>query len=354
MPRRVVFRRFGDVSVLELDTYATPAPGPGEIRVDTAFAGVNYADVIARRGFYKWAPGFPTCVGFELAGTVSAIGPGVTEHAVGDRVLAITRFGGYAEQIVVEAKRAWRVPEGVSLDVAAALPAVYMTAWHSLREVARVRQGDTVLIQAVAGGVGIAALQIAKHLGLITYGTASSDDKLAFAREHGLDNAINYSARDFEEEVRVLTRGRGVDVVLDSLGGPISLRSFRALRRGGRLVVFGRYATLSHGQKDWRAVIEWYASVAAVWLWATLSPGRRALKYQIQKFRDPGARRAGAVGGEPRYPMWFRDDFRALVELLRQGRIHPVVAERLPLSDARRAHELLETSASKGKLVLVP
>ena len=154
--------------------------------------------------------------------------------------------------------------------------------------------------------------------------------------------------------MRELTGGDGVDVVLDSLGGPISLRSFRALRPGGRLVVFGRYATLSHGHKNWPAVIEWYAAIVAVWVWGTLSPRRRVLKYQIQKFRDPAQWRPGAVGGEPRYPEWFREDFGTLIELLREGKIHPVVAERLPLSEARRAHELLESSAAKGKLVLVP
>ena len=148
--------------------------------------------------------------------------------------------------------------------------------------------------------------------------------------------------------MRELTGGDGVDVVLDSLGGPISLRSFRALRPGGRLVVFGRYATLSHGRKDWRAVIEWYAAIVAVWLWGKLSPRRRALKYQIQKFRDHAQWRDGAVGGEPRYPEWFREDFGALIQLLREGKIHPVVAERLPLTEARHAHELLESSASKG------
>jgi NADPH2:quinone reductase len=145
-----------------------------------------------------------------------------------------------------------------------------------------------------------------------------------------------------------------VDVVLDSLGGPLSLRSFRALRRGGRLVVFGRYATLSHGRKDWPAVIEWYASIATLWVWAKLSPRRRVSAYHIQKFRDAAQRRPGAVGGEPCDPEWFQEDFHALLELLRRGEIHPVVAERLPLSDARRAHELLESSAAKGKLVLVP
>jgi NADPH:quinone reductase-like Zn-dependent oxidoreductase len=145
-----------------------------------------------------------------------------------------------------------------------------------------------------------------------------------------------------------------VDVVLDSLGGPLSLRSFRALRPGGRLVVFGRYATLSHGRKNWPAVIEWYAAIAALWLWDKLSPRRQVLANQIQKFRDTAQERPGAVGGEPRCPECFQEDFLALLELLRADKIHPVVAERLPLSEARSAHEMLERSAAKGKLVLVP
>ena len=142
--------------------------------------------------------------------------------------------------------------------------------------------------------------------------------------------------------------------MVDSLGGPISLHSFRALLPGGRLVVFGRYNTLKEGHKDWPAVIKWYASIGALWLWEKLSPRRRVLPYQIQKFRDAAQKRPGAVGGEPRYPDWFREDFGVLIELLREGKIHPVVAERLPLSDARRAHELLERTAAAGKLVLVP
>src|SRR5438270_753496 len=143
----------------------------------------------------------------------------------------------------------------------------------------------------------------------------------------------------------------GVDVVLDSLGGPISFRSFRALRPGGRLVVFGRYSTLSHGHKDWRAVFEWWAAILAVWAWDKLSPRRKVLAYHVQRYRDRAARRAGAVGGEPSDPDLFREDSATLIELLREGKIHPVVAQRLPLAEARHAHELLESTASKGKLV---
>ncbi len=206
-------------------------------------------------------------------------------------------------------------------------------------------------MHGAAGRVGTAALELGALAALRLYGTASARDRAAVERLGAV--AIDYRNEDFLARVRKLP-GNGVDVVLESLGGPLSLRSFRALRPGGRLVVFGRYATLSHGRKNWPAVIEWYASIAAVWVWGKLSPRRRALKYQIQKFRDAAQQRPGAVGGEPRYPEWFREDFRALCELLRADKIHPVVAERLPLTEARRAHELLERSAAKGKLVLVP
>jgi len=213
------------------------------------------------------------------------------------------------------------------------------------------KSGETVLVHGAAGRVGIAVLELGALAGLRLYGTASARDRAAVERLGAV--FIDYRNEDFLARVRELT-GDGVNVVLDSLGGPLSLRSFRTLRPGGRLVVFGRYATLSHGRKNWPAVIEWYAAIAALWLWDKLSPRRRVLAYQIQKFRDAAQKRPGAVGGEPRYPEWFREDFRALLKLLRENKIHPVVAERLPLTDARRAHELLERSAAKGKLVLVP
>jgi NADPH:quinone reductase-like Zn-dependent oxidoreductase len=225
-----------------------------------------------------------------------------------------------------------------------------MTAYQVLHRTAKAKSGETVLVHGAAGRVGIAALELGALAGLRLYGTASARDR---AKVEALGAvAIDYRNEDFLARVR--EEAGAVDVVVDSLGGPISLRSFRALRPGGRLVVFGRYATLSHGHKDWRAVIEWYAAIAAVWLWDKLSPRRKVLAYHVQKYRERATRRPGAVGGEPMDPEWFREDFGTLIQLLREGKIHPVVAERLPLAEARHAHELLESSASKGKLVLVP
>ncbi len=340
MPRRLVFRKHGEVDVLELETFASRPPGRGEVRIEVAYAGVNYADVIARRGFYKWAPPLPTCVGFELSGTVVEIGEGVTSLAVGDRVLAITRFGGYADEVVVEARRAWRVPEGASLREAAAIPAVTMTAWHSLREVARVREGESILIQAVAGGVGLAALQIAKHLGLVTYGTASSEEKLAFAKEHGLDHPIDYAKHDFEAEIGRLTHGRGVDHVLDSLGGEGLRKGYRCLARGGLVVTIGAAQVAPTG-KDPIALLKAGAELV-----------KGGVYHPFQLIEDNRG-----IAGVQVLLLW--DDLegldRGMREILawwRAGVLKPHVDRVFPLDEAREAHRRIESRRSRGKLLL--
>jgi NADPH:quinone reductase-like Zn-dependent oxidoreductase len=213
-------------------------------------------------------------------------------------------------------------------------------------------------VHGAAGRVGTALLELGAVAGLGLYGTCSARDRAAVERLGAV--AIDYQNEDFLARMRKLPGG-GVDVVLDGLGGMLSLRSFRALRPGGRLVVFGHSATLRDGHKSWRGWIEWYSATAGVALWGLLSPHRHVFAYRIQKLREgrqwfpvTANHPALPVGGGPRNPEWFREDFAALLTLLREGKIHPVVAERLPLDEARRAHELLEGTAAKGKLVLVP
>ena len=351
--KRVVVDHFGGPEVLRVVEDDDPRPGPGEVRVRVLAAGVSFTDAQLRAGTYiPGGPKPPFTPGYELVGVVEELGPGCSRLREGDRIGALTVWGADADRVCVPEASAVDVPEDLDPAEVLSLLFPYMTAYQVIHRTAKAKSGETVLVHGAAGRVGIATLELGALAGLRLYGTCSARDRAAVERLGAV--AIDYRNEDFLARVRELTGGDGVDVVLDSLGGPISLRSFRALRPGGRLVVFGRYATLSHGHKDWPAVIEWYAAVVAVWVWGTLSPRRRVLKYQIQKFRDPAQWRPGAVGGEPRYPEWFREDFGTLIELLREGKIHPVVAERLPLSDARRAHEMLESSAAKGKLVLVP
>src|SRR5213075_317198 len=241
-------------------------------------------------------------------GVVVELGPECSRLRVGDRIGALTVWGADADRVCVPESGAVEVPEDLDPAEVLSLLFPYMTAYQVLHRTARAKRGETVLVHGAAGRVGTAALELGALAGLRLFGTASARDRAAVERLGAVP--IDYRNEDFLARVRELTGGEGVDVVLDSLGGPLSLRSFRALRPGGRLIVFGRYSTLSHGRKDWSAVIEWYAAIAAVWLWGKLSPRRRVLAYRIQKLRDAAENRPGAVGGVPRYPDWFREDFR--------------------------------------------
>ena len=356
--KRVIVDHFGGPEVLRVVEEDAPQPGPGEVRVRVLAAGVSFTDSQLRAGTYLGVPKPPFTPGYELVGVVEELGPGCTRLRVGDRIGALTVWGADAERVCVPEANAVEVPADLDPAEVVSLVFTYMTAYQLLHRTAKVKHGETVLVHGAAGRVGTAVLELGAVAGLRLYGTCAARDRAAVERLGAV--AIDYQNEDFLARVRELP-GKGVDVVLDGLGGALSLRSFRALRPGGRLIVYGHYATLSHGRKNRRAWIEWYAATATVALWGLLSPSRQVSAYRIQKLREgrqwlpaSGRRRALPVGGGPRDPDWFREDFRALLELLRRGQIHPVVAERLPLTDARRAHELLESSAAKGKLVLVP
>src|SRR6476619_1911342 len=322
--KRVIVDHYGGPEVLKIVDAADPHPGPGEVRVKVLAAGVSFTDAQLRAGTYiPGGPKPPFTPGYELVGVVEELGPDCSRLHVGDRVGALTVWGADAERVCIPEVGAVEVPEDLDPAEVVSLLFPYMTAYQAMHRTAMVKRGETVLVHGAAGRVGIAVLELGAAAGLRLFGTCSARDRAAVEQLGAV--AIDYRNEDFLARVRELTGDAGVDVVLDSLGGPLSLRSFRALRPGGRLVVFGRYATLSNGRKNWPAVIEWYAAVVAVWVWGTLSPRRRVLKYQIQKFRDHAQWRDGAVGGEPRYPEWFREDFGTLIELLREDKIHPVV-----------------------------
>jgi NADPH:quinone reductase len=356
--KRVIVERYGGPEVLRVVEDDDPRPGPGEVRVRVLAAGVSFTDAQLRAGTYLGVPKPPFTPGYELVGVVEELGPGCSRLRAGDRVAALTVWGAYAERVCVREVDAVEVPGELDPAEVVSLVLPYMTAYQLLHRTARVHSGETVLVHGAAGRVGTAVLELGALAALRLYGTASARDRAAVERLGAV--AIDYRNEDFLARVRALP-GKGVDVVLDGLGGALSLRSFRALRPGGRLVVFGHYAMLANGRKSWRGWLEWYAATAGVALWGWLSPRRRVAAYHIQKLREGrqvlpvgGRRRPLLVGGGPRDPEWFREDFLALLELLAADKIHPVIAERLPLVDARRAHELLAQSASVGRLVLIP
>lgn len=355
--KRVVIDRYGGPEVLRVVEDQDPRPGPGEVCVRVLAAGVSATDAQLRAGTYLGVPQPPFTPGYELVGVVEALGPGCSRLSVGDRVASLTVWGAYAERVCVLEANAVEVPEDLDPAEVVGLVLTYMTAYQLLHRTAKAQPGETVLVHGAAGRVGTAVLELGAVAGLRLYGTCSARDRAAVERLGAAP--IDYRNEDFLARVRELP-GQGVDVVLDGIGGALSLRSFRALRPGGRLVVYGHHAVLAGGRRNWRGWIEWYTTSATVALWGLLSPRRSVGVYRIQKLREGhqiiprGARHPLPVGGGPRYPEWYREDFRALLELLSATKIHPVVAQRLPLSEARHAHELLDSSASKGKLVLVP
>jgi NADPH2:quinone reductase len=336
--KRVVVDHYGGPEVVKVVEDEVPRPGPGEVRVRVLAAGVSFTDSQLRAGTYLGGPRPPFTPGYELVGVVEALGPGCQRLCVGDRVGALTVWGADAEHVCVPERYAVEVPEDLDPAEVVSLVFPYMTAYQLLHRAANAQRGESVLVHGAAGRVGTALLELGALAGLRLFGTASARDRSTVERLGAM--AIDYRDEDFLARIRELT-GDGVDIALDPIGGAVSLRSFRALRPGGRLVVYGRHATIAHGTKNWPAVLEWYAGTAAVALWGLVSPSRHVMAYRIQKLRIP-------------HQDWFSEDFRALLELLRRRQIHPVVAERLPFAEARHAHELLESTAAAGKLVLVP
>src|SRR5918995_250458 len=272
--KRVVIDQFGGPEVLKVVEDDIPQPGPGEVRVRVLAAGVSFSDGLLRAGTYLGGPKPPFTPGYELVGVVEELGPGCSRLRQGDRVGSLTVWGADAERVCVPEAHAVEVPEDLDPVEVVSLVLPYVTAYQLLHRTAMAKSGDTVLVHGAAGRVGTAVLELGALVGLRLYGTASARDRAAVERLGAV--AIDYRNEDFLARLRELT-GDGVDVALDGLGGALSLRSFRALRPGGRLIVFGRYATLARGRKSWRGWVEWYATTAGVALWGLLSPRRRVL-----------------------------------------------------------------------------
>ncbi|WP_037600059.1 synaptic vesicle VAT-1 family membrane protein [Streptacidiphilus rugosus] len=237
--KAVWITKAGGPEVLEVRDSPDPQPGPGEVRIKVHAAGVNFADISARMGLYPDAPPPPCVVGYEVAGTVDALGEGVAAPAVGTRVLAMTRFGGQAELVCTPVRQVFQLPPTMTFEHAAALPVNYLTAHHVLFRVGTLHPGDRVLVHMAAGGVGLAVLQLCKTVEDVTvFGTASSS-KHDFLRAAGCTYPIDYRTESYAQRVRDLTRGEGVDIVLDPLGGGDWKAGYRLLRPAGRLVAYG-------------------------------------------------------------------------------------------------------------------
>ncbi len=322
--KAVVIDEFGGPEVLQYRDVPDPSLSPASVLVEVRAAGVNRGDLQVRAGeFAVEEQPLPLIVGWEVAGVAKAVGDLVQHVREGDRVVAMMPSGGYAELAAPIAQAVVPIPQSLSFEEAAGIPVVFMTAWFALVRKAALRAGETALVQAAGSGVGMAGVQIAKHVGARVITTAGSEEKLARARELGADETINYRTGDFGEAVRAMTGGRGVDVVLESVGGRTLVKSIELLASGGRLVSVGN-SSQEPVSIDAALLVERDVSLLGLYMGSELL-------------------RSGAI-----------EEFQKVVDLCGRGELKVIVDRVLPLAEAAAAHGILAERANFGKVILRP
>ena len=320
--KAIRIHKFGpSEDVLQYEDVSVAQPNAGEILIKVEAASLNRADLSLRKGAYRISPDqLPVIPGRELAGTVEKLGSGVSEFTVGQRVVAYPSLGGYAEYALAKAAEAWPIPAGVTSSQAAALPTAYLTAWFGLRTDGNLKSGEWLLVQGGSSGVGTAAIQIAKHWGAKVIATTGSDEKARRLRQLGADAPIDVSQHDFLPEVMRLTGGRGVDVVLEMIGGEVYQKSLEALAPGGRLVsIGGAFGAIPETPP-------------------ALTEGRKATPFSITNY----------LKAKP-------EDFKAIDEILKlvsDGKFQVVIGKTFPLAETRAAQRYLEGREHFGKVML--
>jgi NADPH:quinone reductase-like Zn-dependent oxidoreductase len=342
--RAVVISRHGGPEVLAVRELPDPAVDPGRVRIEVRAAGINFADLMARSGMYPDAPPLPSVVGYEVAGIVEAVGEGVESCAAGDRVMAATRFGGHAELCSVAARDVLPLPAEMSFEQGAAVPVNYGTAYAGVVLMGGLREGDRLLVHAAAGGVGIAATQLAAARGAEVFGTASAAKHDAI-RAQGVDHAIDYRTVDFEAEVLRLTGGEGIDIAFDAIGPTSFRKDYRLLRPGGRLVCYGLSEVQSGEGRDLAAAVKGLVRMTTATMpwWksmAIMNENKGVFGLNMLHWWD----REGSLD---RVVAPLADDLAA-------GRLEPVVAASLPFDEAAAAHRYIHERRNVGKVVLVP
>jgi NADPH:quinone reductase-like Zn-dependent oxidoreductase len=341
--RAVVITRHGSYDVLRVEERPDPSVGPGELRIAVRAAGINFADLLARSGVYPDAPPPPCVVGYEVAGEVESVGEGVEGFAVGDRVIAGTKFDGQAELVAVPANQVIPLPTRMSVEQGAAVVVNYTTAYAGLVVMGGLKAGERVLIHSAGGGVGTAATQVAKRIGAEVFGTASASKHEAI-EALGVDHPIDYRSRDFAEEVLRLTGGEGIDVAFDALGPKSFRKDYRLLRAGGRLVMYGYAESESASARNLPALAAGLARAP----FATL-PWWKSLAMMNEN---------KGVFGLNMLSWWEREGLDRVLEPLAaelaEGAYDPVVAESFPFDRAADAHRFIAERRNLGKVVLTP
>ena len=321
--KAVLCKQYGPPESLTFEELPSPKPGPGEVVVSVKAASVNFPDVLIIQNKYQFKPPLPFSPGSELSGVVKEVGPGVSTFRPGDKVMAFTTYGAFAEEVKTEASRLVPMPEGMQFIAASAFLLTYGTSDHALRDRGALKSGETLVVLGAAGGVGLAAIEIGKALGARVIACASSEEKLAVCREHGADGTINYATEDLRERIKALTEGRGVDVVYDAVGGPYTEPAFRSLAWRGRLLVVG-FAAGEIPKLPLNLALLKGASVVGVF-WGDFTR------------REPGE---------------FAESVNQLGRWFREGKLRPHVSQTFPLRQAAEALKLMAARQVKGKVVL--
>lgn len=323
--RAVTCTAFAEPEALSVQTVPDPTPGPGEVVLRVEAAGVNYPDALMVMGQYQVKPPLPFTPGAEAAGTVAAVGEGVTHLRPGQRVAAFTGTGAFAEMLLAPANAVMPLPDGVGTEVAAGLPLAFGTSMHALVDRANLKEGETLLVLGAAGGVGLAAVMIGKALGARVIAAASSEEKLALCREHGADETLNYSTEDLRERVKALTGGPGPDVIFDPVGGDFAETVFRSIGWGGRYLVVG---------------------------FAGGGIPKLPLNLPLLK----GASLVGVFWGEfaRRDPRANARNLARLLGWVQEGTVRPLVSGRYPLERTPEALRALLERRVTGKVVVTP
>jgi NADPH:quinone reductase-like Zn-dependent oxidoreductase len=335
--RHAVIPRYGPPEVFEIRNAPDPVAQSGEVRIAVAAAGVNFADVLARLGIYPDAPKRPFTPGYEISGTVDAVAADVTTIRPGDRVLALTRFGGYATSVVVPQEQVFASPPTIGDVEAAALPVNYLTALVALHRLANLAAGETVLIHGAGGGVGTAAVQLARLRGATIIGAASAAKHEAL-RALGAAHVIDYRKEDVAAAVRRLTNGRGVDVVLDSIGGGSFAVSYKLLAPLGRLVLYGVSSIAPGSRRNWWHVVGSLLRMPRFRPLSLINRNRGVFGLNLAHLWDEKAELRKAM-------TWLLQEVEA-------GTVRPVIAATFPLERAADAHRSIQSRANVGKVVL--
>jgi synaptic vesicle membrane protein VAT-1 len=339
--RQIWITRVGPPEVLQIKEGPDPEPRAGEVRIRVEASGINFADIVGRMGLYPDLPPVPVVPGYEVAGRIDAVADGPHENWIGRDVVAMTRFGGYADTVCVPAKQVFARPSGMSALEGAAMPVNYLTAWQLVVVMGGLKRNETVLVHSAGGGVGIAATQIAKHLGGRVIGTASVG-KHAELRALGIDHLIDYRTEDFERRSREITDGRGVDLILDPVGGDSWRKGYRLLAPAGRLGAYGLSAATTQKQRS---------------LLVTLNVIARIPWFQFNPLALMSANKG--VFGVNIGHMWgevdrIREWAECLFDLWKQGVIKPKIARTFRFAEVAQAHHFIQDRRNIGKVLLVP